>query len=172
MKVMSYCDEVVIITHNSTIYLTPPSFVIKHASLSSILIHHNVVVVAHRCPQSSTPEQKPITIIGDINIIKATQQSMYRIVLVLYLFCTYSVKSTEILYLFCKIYTNILYLFFCRLTRNSVHTLYISSQYSVPILFKTHYDIVSFCACSVRILYSIFCTDSVLKWPFCTYSVA
>jgi hypothetical protein len=97
---------------------------------------------------------------------------MYRIVLVLYLFCMHSVKSTEILYLiFCKIYTNILYLF-CILTRNFVHILYISSQYSVPILFKTHYDFVSFCTCSVRILYSIFCADdSVLKWPLCTYSV-
>jgi TolB-like protein len=39
MIVMSYCDEVVIITHNSTIYLTHPSFVIKHASLSSVVTY-------------------------------------------------------------------------------------------------------------------------------------
>jgi hypothetical protein len=36
---------------------------------------HNNVDVAHRCPQSSTPEQQPINIIGDINIVEATQHS-------------------------------------------------------------------------------------------------
>jgi hypothetical protein len=75
---MSYYDEVVIITHNSTIYLTPSSFIINYASSSSILMkHHNVVGVAHRSQLSPvlTPEQKPTTIIGDINIIEATQHS-------------------------------------------------------------------------------------------------
>jgi hypothetical protein len=64
--------------HNSTIYyLTPPSFfIINHASSSSILMkQYNNVGVAHRCPQSSTPEQQPINIIGDINIVEATQHS-------------------------------------------------------------------------------------------------
>jgi hypothetical protein len=62
--------------HNITYLTASPSFVINHASSSSILTkHHNVVGVAHRCPHSSTPEQKPITIIGDINIIKGTQLS-------------------------------------------------------------------------------------------------
>jgi hypothetical protein len=36
---------------------------------------HNNVGVAHRCSQSSTPEQQPIYIIGDINIVEATQHS-------------------------------------------------------------------------------------------------
>jgi hypothetical protein len=67
--------DVIIITHNSTIYLIPPYFfVINHASSSSVLMkQHNNVGVAHRCPQSSTPEQQPINIIGDINIVEANQ---------------------------------------------------------------------------------------------------
>jgi hypothetical protein len=32
-----------------------------------------------RCPQSSTPEQQPINIIGVINIVEATQYSCHNI---------------------------------------------------------------------------------------------
>jgi hypothetical protein len=39
--------------------------------------NNNVGIVTRRCPQSSTPEQQPINIIGDINIIEATQYSSH-----------------------------------------------------------------------------------------------